>query len=63
MLWNILNNSRWYEVAAAVEYTSNCLHVNEEDVTAIVAVSYVVNHFVMGSLEGWEGFCEYTRLD
>lgn len=46
------------ELAAATRWTADHLHVPADHLTHIVAVAYVVRHFEMGQLSGWDGFVE-----
>ncbi|MFE4832967.1 hypothetical protein [Streptomyces sp. NPDC056672] len=56
MITAIMNNATDAQLQGAVNWTSDHLHVPLDQVTECVAVAYVVRHFQMGALSGWDGF-------
>lgn len=58
MIVTIIEHATQGQLDAAVRWTSDQLHVPEAFVEATVAVAYVVRHYRMGQLEGWDGFVE-----
>ncbi|MER6687519.1 hypothetical protein [Streptomyces olivaceoviridis] len=61
MITTILNNATNRQLQGAVNWTSDHLHVPLDQVTECVAVAYVVRHFEMGALSGWDGFTRYLE--
>jgi hypothetical protein len=57
----IVSTERLSRVMAAVTWTADHLHVPESSVKYDVAVAYVVRHFEMGALSGWDGFVAYLE--
>lgn len=62
MITTIIANATGPQLRAAITHTANHLHVPEECVGATVAVAYIVKHFEMGQLSGWDGFLNATEV-
>lgn len=58
MITTIIRNAHPKQIAAAIRWTADNLHVPHQMVDIHVAVAYVCKHFKMGQLEGWDGFIE-----
>jgi hypothetical protein len=58
MITTIIRNATGPQRRAAITHTADHLHVPEETVSIEVAVAYIVRHFEMGQLSGWDGFVE-----
>lgn len=58
MITTIIANATGKQLRTAVTHTADHLHVPEETVSVTVAVAYIVRHFEMGQLSGWDGFIE-----
>lgn len=56
MIVTLIKHATQAQLDAAVRWTADSLHVPEAFVEVTVAVAYVVRHYQMGQLEGWDGF-------
>lgn len=56
---NIIRNADVSDLIAAQNYVADQLHIVKDSVDDWVAVAYIIKHFEMGVLEGWDGFLEY----
>ncbi|MGW0846799.1 hypothetical protein ACWD26_43135 [Streptomyces sp. NPDC002787] len=61
MITTIINNATGNQLRSAVIWTSDHLHVPLDQVTECVAVAYIVRHFEMGALSGWDGFTSHLE--
>lgn len=52
----ILRAASPQQIAAAIRFTADHLHVPEGCIEPEVAVAYVRQHYQQGQLEGWDGF-------
>lgn len=61
MITLIIQTATQEQLIAAREWTADNLHVPRGAVTPAVAVAYVLKHFEMGVLSGWDGFTETLK--
>lgn len=62
MITEILRHATIDQLAAAITWTADNLHLPEQHVSGQVAVAYVCKHFEAGQLTGWDGFIENAGL-
>ena len=63
MIITILRTAHAKHIRAALYHTANHLHVPVEEITEMIAVAYIVQHFKQGAYEGWDGFVEMLEAD
>lgn len=63
MIITILNTAAHHDIGAAREFTAEHLHLPLGNVSEVVAVAYVLQHFEQGSYSGWDGFVEMREAD
>lgn len=63
MILTILRTAHAKHILAAMEYTADHLHIPVGEVSELVAVAYVLQHFRQGAYAGWDGFAEMLNAD
>lgn len=63
MIVTILRTAHPKDVRAALHFTADHLHVPVNEVSELIAVAYVVQHFRAGDYESWDGFVALRKAD
>ena len=63
MIHTILCSAQPSELLDAKVFTATHLHVGPQDITDLIAVAYICQHFEQGTYSGWDGFVEMLEAD